>query len=269
MYNIRMNENKFFTTNLRQITVTLAIYVPVGSQKRVHIDRADHGFFLNVNAESVVGFDTGKTITVKNGQIGYLPRSSNYTVKNMSGSGGCYAINFLCPPLDGAEPFVVTAKNRDAFVSAFRKASQAFLSRREGYNEVCLAMLAAAAARIKSENAYVPSGKAEILRPALDCAHENYTDPNLTVPDLAAAAGISEVYLRRLFLSVYGEKPSEYITNLRLNRAKELLKSKTCGVGEAAALSGFGDVYHFSRLFKREVGVTPSEYSGIKRQSAE
>ena len=87
-----MNENKFFTTNLRQITVTLAIYVPVGSQKRVHIDRADHGFFLNVNAESVVRFDTGKTITVKNGQIGYLPRSSNYTVKNMSGSGGCYAI---------------------------------------------------------------------------------------------------------------------------------------------------------------------------------
>lgn len=260
-----MNENKFFTTNLTEITVTLAIYVPVGSQKRVHIDRADHGFFMNLNAESTVEFDTGKTMTVKNGQIGYLPRSSNYTVKNMFGSGGCYAINFLCPPLDGTEPFVVTAKNRDAFISAFRKASQEFLSRREGYYEVCLAMLAAVAARIKSENAYVPSGKAEIIRPALDYAHENYADPDLAVADLAAAAGISEVYLRRLFTSVCGVKPSEYITNLRLNRAKELLKSETCGVGEAAALSGFGDVYHFSRLFKREVGVAPSEYAGIKR----
>ncbi|MFR6641339.1 MAG: helix-turn-helix domain-containing protein [Christensenellales bacterium] len=60
------------------------------------------------------------------------------------------------------------------------------------------------------------------------------TTPTPTLPcGPCDCRGISEVYLRRLFLSVYGEKPSEYITNLRLNRAKELLKSKTCGVGEA------------------------------------
>ena len=256
-----MNENKFFETDLDALTVTLCVYVPVGTQKRVHIRRPDHGFFMNVNAESVVDFDTGKTMIVKNGQIGYLPRSSNYTVKNMSGSGGCYAINFLCPPLDGADPFVVTAKNREAFVSAFRKASQAFLSRGDGYKEVCVAMFAAIAARIKSENAYVPSGKEELIRPAVDYARENYTDPDLAVADLAAAAEMSEVYLRRLFKAVCGVSPNEYIINLRLNRAKELLRSGACNVSEAATLSGFGDVYHFSRLFKRETGVSPSEYA--------
>lgn len=259
-----MNENKFFSTDLDGVTVTLAMYVPSGTQKRVHANRSDHGFAIYANAESVVEFDTGKTFSIGDGQALFFPRGSNYVVKSTIGSGGCYAINFLCPPLDGAEPFVVTTKNREAFLSAFRKASQAFVSRLEGYKEVCLAMLAAVAARIKTENAYVPSGKAEIVRPAIDYARENYTDPELAIANLAAAAGISEVYLRRLFRSVYGIKPNEFVTNLRLTRAKELLSSGTCNVSEAASLSGFNDVYHFSRLFKRVVGVPPSDYVGKK-----
>ena len=143
-----MNENKFFSTDLDGVTVTLAMYVPSGTQKRVHANRSDHGFAIYANAESVVEFDTGKTFSIGDGQALFFPRGSNYVVKSTIGSGGCYAINFLCPPLDGAEPFVVTTKNREAFLSAFRKASQAFVSRLEGYKEVCLAMLAAVAARI-------------------------------------------------------------------------------------------------------------------------
>ena len=243
-----MNENKFFSTDLDGVTVTLAMYVPSGTQKRVHANRSDHGFAIYANAESVVEFDTGKTFSIGDGQALFFPRGSNYVVKSTIGSGGCYAINFLCPPLDGAEPFVVTTKNREAFLSAFRKASQAFVSRLEGYKEVCLAMLAAVAARIKTENAYVPSGKAEIVRPAIDYARENYTDPELAIADLAAAAGISEVYLRRLFRSVYGIKPNEFAGDTTASTRKSVMPPATTEHSAASLGRRSSSFSHASRI---------------------
>ena len=71
---------------------------------------------------------------------------------------------------------------------------------------------------------------------------------------------MSEVYLRRLFQSVYGMPPLKFINSLKLSRAEELLRTGECSVTDVAYLSGFFDESYFSREFKKRYGVCPRDY---------
>lgn len=89
---------------------------------------------------------------------------------------------------------------------------------------------------------------------------ENYTDPELSVQAIAVHAGISEVHLRRIFKSALNTTPTRYINYLRLEKAKNMLISSNYTIAEISLSVGFLDQYYFSRLFKKEIGISPSEY---------
>jgi len=94
---------------------------------------------------------------------------------------------------------------------------------------------------------------------------DNYTDPDLTNTAIAAHHGISEVYLRKLFLEKYGKTPHKYIIDLRMARARQLLADAALTVTEISEQCGFSNPYHFSRSFKSRVGITPVEYAARNR----
>lgn len=98
-----------------------------------------------------------------------------------------------------------------------------------------------------------------VLYPAVRYLEKHYTDSDLSNKLLAEKAGISEVYFRKLFTASYGQTPGQYIQALRLSYAKELLSSGE-KVADAAFKSGYGNPYHFCRLFKEKTGMTPSDY---------
>lgn len=81
----------------------------------------------------------------------------------------------------------------------------------------------------------------------------------ISVEELAKSLDMSVSYFRRLFHKVYGYSPMQYIMNLRIENARDLLLSGEVNVTEAAHLSGFDDIYYFSRLFKAKTGVSPSK----------
>ena len=69
------------------------------------------------------------------------------------------------------------------------------------------------------------------------------------------------VYLSRLFKNLKGVSPMEYLTNLRINKAKELILSDSdLSLKEVAEISGYMDQFYFSRIFKTITGKSPSEY---------
>ena len=82
----------------------------------------------------------------------------------------------------------------------------------------------------------------------------------LTMAELAQMCGVSETYFRRIFLNAKGCSPIDYINNLKLSRAKELLGSGMYSISEVAEQSGFHDESYFSRFFKKQTGVAPSKY---------
>ena len=94
---------------------------------------------------------------------------------------------------------------------------------------------------------------------ALTYIDEYYTDPDLSVRAIAAHVGVSGDYLSRQFRQVLGIAAQEYLKRYRFARAMALLQTEL-PVGEVASQVGFRSLCHFSREFKKEMGVTPSQY---------
>ena len=82
---------------------------------------------------------------------------------------------------------------------------------------------------------------------------------NITNADLAELVHLSEDRFNHLFKECLGLSPLQYINDLRLNRAMDLLKKGRCSTSEAAGMVGFEDYNYFGRIFRRKFGVTPTQ----------
>lgn len=87
----------------------------------------------------------------------------------------------------------------------------------------------------------------------------HYHEP-LTIGQLALAAGISPKYFVDLFKKTYGQSAMDYLTDLRINRAKRYLSETGERLKDIAQKVGYSDEFYFSRKFKKEVGVSPSAF---------
>jgi AraC-like DNA-binding protein len=86
----------------------------------------------------------------------------------------------------------------------------------------------------------------------------NYAE-RIDAREIADEACYSKFHFIRTFKSIYGRTPHQYLTHVRIERAKELLEQEE-SVTEACFAVGFDSLGSFTSLFKRRVGVTPSEY---------
>lgn len=96
----------------------------------------------------------------------------------------------------------------------------------------------------------------------LNRARDRLCDPGEDTPDLhalAQLAALSPYHFLRVFRRTFGETPHEYLTRVRIDRAKDALR-RGRSVTDACFDLGFSSLGSFSTLFRREVGVAPSEY---------
>ncbi|HKU14903.1 MAG TPA: AraC family transcriptional regulator [Steroidobacteraceae bacterium] len=94
---------------------------------------------------------------------------------------------------------------------------------------------------------------------ALEFLRERFTE-QVTLAQVAAAAGLHPVYLAREFRRFHGCTIGEFIRRLRIERACRQLSASDEPLATIAANAGFADQSHFSRTFKRLVGMTPAHY---------
>jgi signal transduction histidine kinase/AraC-like DNA-binding protein len=100
-----------------------------------------------------------------------------------------------------------------------------------------------------------------VVRQAMAHIHEHYAEP-ISREDLARRVAVSERYLTRCFQRESGLSPISYLTRYRIKHAKMLLERGEMSITEVALAVGFSDGGYFSRVFRDEVGVSPS---GFKR----
>ena len=89
---------------------------------------------------------------------------------------------------------------------------------------------------------------------------QNYTNPNLMLQDVAKAVNMSKSRFSTVFSQTTGQSFTEYLIYLRLSKAKELLKSSALKSSQIASEIGYNDSHYFSYIFKKNVGMTPSDY---------
>ncbi len=89
--------------------------------------------------------------------------------------------------------------------------------------------------------------------------NEEFTE-NLSSEELAIEANVHPVYLAMIFRQFYHETMGEYVQKLRLAHASKLLLNKAIPLVEIAYSAGFSDQSHFTRIFKRYLGLTPGAF---------
>ena len=97
------------------------------------------------------------------------------------------------------------------------------------------------------------------LHIARDYMHAHLEQP-LTLEETAAVAALSPYHFLRSFRALFGETPHQYLTRLRIGRAKQLLRRDETPVTSICHEVGFSSLGSFSSLFKRRVGVSPNAY---------
>jgi two-component system response regulator YesN len=124
---------------------------------------------------------------------------------------------------------------------------------------------------IESENA--PEGEKKTAAPGLKSSrygdileksrnyiNEHYAEGDISLNTVAEFVGLSPNHFSTVFSQETGETFIERLTGTRLQKAKELLKATTTRASEIAYMVGYNDPHYFSYVFKKNVGMSPSEY---------
>ena len=99
-----------------------------------------------------------------------------------------------------------------------------------------------------------------ILKTAVDFIDNHYMEEDMSLNKAANAANVSANHFSALFSQNMGQTFIEYLTNLRMNKAKEYLRCTSMRSSEIAGEIGYKDAHYFSYLFKKTQGMTPSDY---------
>lgn len=95
---------------------------------------------------------------------------------------------------------------------------------------------------------------------------ESHLAEPLTLSDISRVACMSRYHLARRFRHATGTSPMQYLLQLRIRRAQELLQRPRSSISAIAVELGFFDQSHFTRSFRRATGITPGHYA--RRQAA-
>ncbi|MCU6710647.1 AraC family transcriptional regulator [Paenibacillus sp. J5C_2022] len=99
-----------------------------------------------------------------------------------------------------------------------------------------------------------------VIEKTIDYMVHHYHE-SISVEELAQMAGLSPSHYSRLFKKYTGYSPIHYLTQIRMDRAKELLVLSDYKLKAIAQSIGYSDELYFSRLFKKNVGSAPSQYA--------
>lgn len=217
----------------------------------------------------LIYFISGESITVFNGiklhrqesSLNYLPKGAKngeYSVKRISG-GLCIDIYFDTP--DKMPDFALEIKNIPELKNLFVKIYNIWSSKKSGYYLESMTVFFEIIRIIRKHNKkYLSNQHADKISASYEYMLSNFKNISFDYNEMCKKSGLSYSYFKELFISKYKISPVKYLTHLRIEYAKELLVTERYNITEIAELCGFENVYYFSSVFKKLVGVPPSRF---------
>ena len=199
----------------------------------------------------------GKQVISDKNYATILPKSQSYSLYGDK-TGIFTVINFDCIEFLCDEVISLPIQNPETYIKDFEKMKA--LSLFEENRAKMMSVFYGILHRLSTE-----SSVHNIIFPAIKYIEGNYQNPKLSNAELAEKCSISEVYFRKVFTETYKTTPKQFIVDIRINKAKQLLSDGFIKVGAIAGLCGFSNQYHFCRLFKEKTGLTPTEYAKQNR----
>lgn len=182
-----------------------------------------------------------------------LPKGQSYCIYGDK-KGYFPVINFHCESFPCTEITVIPIGNPESYIKDYEQMKSLMLFSKNRTKIISILY------NIIHRLSFSENINSETLLPAIKYLESNYTDPNLTNSILAHKCAISEVYFRKLFLQQYNTTPKQYVMNIRIDKAKQLLTDGILKINVISEKCGFSNAYHFCRVFKEKTGLTPTEF---------
>ena len=195
------------------------------------------------------------------GTLTYVPKGFSYNTE-ISETGSAFGVHFTtAEEYDGLLPELIVPSYPVVFGNMYSELAARFKLGREN-DLYCMSMFYGILAEARHE--YL-SKHGKIMNPrvkkAKDRIDRDFSDPSLSVAELAMEAQVSEVYFRKEFNAAVGMAPAAYIKKVRIENAKAYLRTGLFSVTEVALKCGFDSISYFSFEFRRATGMTPRDYA--------
>ncbi len=235
-----------------EISGLLTVASPKGRHEKI-IDRKSYGISFCYDGQLIYTHNGKNYVSDKNHAI-ILPKGQSYMLYGNK-KGIFPVINFDCNDFLCDTHTVIQIKDVNPYLSDYEQMKS--LSIFEKNRAKVMSIFYNIIHRLSSEFDSTP----EILTPAINYLEKNYSDCSLTNSMLAKLCNISEVYFRRLFTEYFQKTPRQFIIDIRINKAKQMLADANLKINAVSEKCGFSNPYHFCRVFKQKTGLTPTEYS--------
>lgn len=238
--------------------------------------KISHTLLWCQNCSVVITDKSGKVLTVKQNQIVYMAKGSEYRLDFFDtdpSRADTIVIHFQMTDLNGEDIIPTTMpmicmKDVDlSFSMLINSMADEFKN-----NIVCVPELKSSIYKLLS--AICQKRKKRAIKNKYTCIYTGIKlleqNNDMKIGDIAEICGVSECYFRKLFKEYSGESPMDFRQHYRIEKAKQLLLSdEGLSVSEIAEELNFSDIYHFSKTFKKLTNMSPTQFlnGGIEQSN--
>ena len=244
-----------FVSNVKSITCPFS---SIGSGGR-RVNRNNHAIIFKFEGETIY-FSNYKTYISNAENIAFLPKGCNYSWKSQI-EGHFYSIEFE-GNIDIDEIKIFKYQHKEKLLKIFSNYEYDLLNNKEIKEFIMLKYTYEILYELLTGNLskkYHPTSKKEDMIKILE-----YIDKNISLPLsnelLAKKSGYSTSYFRNIFIKTIGVSPMQYVTQVRMEKAVEMLESDYGTITNLAFSLGYENIYHFSNVFKKYYGMSPLQY---------
>ena len=232
--------------------------------------KQSHLFFKSRSAYAFVIILTGeceyiyKGMSPIHGEVDnfiFLPRDKEYEVYTPK-CASCLVINFTTENDIALNPFKASLSNISQIKNAFIAAANSYNRKNIGWFSETLSIIYRIIFLIQQEQSskYITSTQKEKLASAINYIEEHYLEHDIKTSELVKLCGVSEKHFTTLFSRCYKTTSKQYIIDKKIDHAKVLLETTDMSITDISDNCGFSSVYYFSRLFKRKMELSPTDY---------
>jgi transcriptional regulator GlxA family with amidase domain len=117
---------------------------------------------------------------------------------------------------------------------------------------------------LQPKNVLISLPDERFLKKVIEIVENNIGDPDFDIEKFASDAGVSRMQLYRKLSALTDMTVKEFVRDIRMKRAAQLLRQKNMNISEIAWATGFRDLSHFRKCFRKKFGMSASEYAGLE-----
>ncbi len=240
------------TMRILSIEAVTTVDSPRGRQA-VMWKRPNYGITFCYEGQITYEHNGQKTVSDK-GHMVLLPKGESYTILGTR-NGRFPLINVQCTDdFQVHEILSFPIRNPENYLRDYERLKELYFLGSDSFQ--CMSILYGMLSRLVVDS----MGANRLISRAMAYISDHYMSAALTNAEIAAHLGISDIYLCKIFRDTLHISPRQYLIDLRMKKARQLLSEGSLCVNDIALQCGYSSVYHFSRAFRITMGMSPSQY---------